>query len=99
MWETWTAPEGETIETCSILTTDANELMRSVHDRMPVILAPGDFALWLDAEVRDPAKLQHLYRPFETSHLQEWEVATLVNSTRNTSEECIKPALTQAPLF
>lgn len=99
IWEVWTASEGGVIETCSILTTDANDLVRSVHDRMPVILAPDDFTLWFDPLMKDPARLQHLYRPFDPSHLQEWEVAPLVNSVRNNSEECIRALLPQGSLF
>lgn len=99
IWEIWRAPEGELIETCSILTTDANELVRSVHDRMPVLLAPEDFGPWLDLELTNPVEVQHLYRPFAEDHLQVWEVATVVNSTRHNTEECIKPMLTQATLF
>lgn len=99
IWEAWKNPGGEIIETCSILTTDANELVRSVHDRMPVILAHGDLGLWLDHGITDPAKVQHLYRPFPEDQLQEWEVASLVNSTRNHTAECIQPMMRQGALF
>ena len=99
IWETWKAPGGEIIETCSILTTDANELVRLVHDRMPVLLSASDFPLWLDHAMTEPDKLQHLYRPFAEDQLQKWEVAPLVNSTRNSSPECIKPVLTQEAMF
>ena len=52
LWEKWQAPEDEVIESCTILTTDANDLTRPIHDRMPVILKPEDYDLWLDPEVK-----------------------------------------------
>jgi len=99
LWESWKSPEGEVVETCSILTTGANEILASIHDRMPVLLAPGDFGLWLDQGITNPANLQHLYRPFPADQLQKWEVSPLVNSTRNNTPECIEPVRKQGTLL
>ena len=52
LWERWQAPEDEVIESCTILTTDANDLTQPIHDRMPVILHPKDYDLWLDPDIK-----------------------------------------------
>lgn len=57
LWEEWER-EGEVIKSCSILTTEANELMRPIHERMPVILFPADYDLWLDPQVQDSGRVQ-----------------------------------------
>lgn len=63
VWEHWTSPEMEEVLTCTIITTAANELMKSVHDRMPVILSREDEAMWLDPKVHEPEKLLPLLKP------------------------------------
>lgn len=92
IWESWKSPDGGTVETCSILTTAANQLMASIHDRMPVILHKGEFQLWLDRTVNDPHELQPLYQPYPAELMQEWQVSTAVNSPRNSDPSCIDPA-------
>jgi putative SOS response-associated peptidase YedK len=69
LWESWTAPEGEIIESCTILTRDANDLTRPIHDRMPVILHPRDYELWLDLEVKNPNLLKPLLRPYPSEEM------------------------------
>ena len=56
LWEAWRSPEGQVLETCTILTTNANTTVAPIHNRMPVILHPVDFRLWLDREVHDADK-------------------------------------------
>ena len=63
LWETWQIPGGGELDSCTILTTTPNSLMRAIHDRMPVILEPEDFAMWLDPSER-PENGLHLLRPF-----------------------------------
>lgn len=96
LWETWTSPDGSEIESCTILTTDANELMSSVHNRMPLILAQEDWSEWLSTGVDDPpaklSTLQHLFRPYPGERMQMAPVSTYVNNARNEGEECIAPA-------
>jgi putative SOS response-associated peptidase YedK len=53
LWEKWRSPDGDDVESCSIIVTDANEIMRPIHDRMPVILAPGDWDAWLETDAKD----------------------------------------------
>jgi putative SOS response-associated peptidase YedK len=91
IWESWKSPGGETVESCAVLTTSSNELIEPLHDRMPVILHPGEFRLWLDPEISDPAKLGHLYLPFSPALMEMYPVSPLVNSPRNDSPDLIKP--------
>jgi putative SOS response-associated peptidase YedK len=95
LWERWTSPDGSEIESCTILTTDANELMAPVHNRMPVILAPDDYAAWLGTGVDDTpaalATLQHLFRPYPSEGMKLYPVSTYVNNPRNDREACVKP--------
>lgn len=62
LWELWHGPGGVTVESCSIIVTDANEIMRPIHDRMPVVLAPGDWDAWLEADAKDAGGLQSLLK-------------------------------------
>ena len=93
LWERWRSPEGEDLESCSIIVTDANELMRSIHDRMPVILAPGDWSAWLESEAKDAVSLQSLLKPYPARGMTAWSVSTQVNSPRNDSVECMEAVL------
>jgi putative SOS response-associated peptidase YedK len=64
LWEHWKNREsGEVINSCAIIVTDANDLMKSIHDRMPVILEPGDFDWWLETSPQDAQSLLTLLRP------------------------------------
>lgn len=91
LWETWKDPKGELVHTCTILTTEPNGLMSSIHDRMPVILKPEDEATWLDSSIQDVEKLKHLLHPFkEESLMDTYEVSDQVNSPKNNSPELIE---------
>jgi putative SOS response-associated peptidase YedK len=91
LWETW-GPGGEAVESCAILTTQANALMRPIHERMPVILAPADYGLWLDGKVQDPARLQPLLRPYADGEMVAHAVSTWVNNPRHDDPRCLEPA-------
>jgi len=95
LWERWTK-SGEPIESCTVLTTGPNELMKEIHDRMPVILAPEDHALWLDPAVRDAEPLAHLYRPFPASEMEAFPVDPRVNSPASDDAACLRPMITHA---
>ncbi len=94
LWERWIGPEGEEIESCTILTTDANEEVARLHNRMPVILAPEDYATWLgDGQETAPAylaQLKHLFRPFPVGRLKLYPVSPYVNDPRNEGVACIE---------
>ena len=89
LWEHWKDADGETIETCTILTTEANDVLRPIHDRMPVILDPKDYDLWLDPAVQKSEPLQHLLRPYQAEAMTSYPVSTKVNNPVNNSPECI----------
>ncbi len=89
LWEHGEAPDGEAIESCTILTTEANEVLRPIHDRMPVILEPKDYDLWLDPTVQKPEPLQQLLCPYPPEAMTSYAVSTQVNNPANNSAECI----------
>lgn len=90
LWEHWER-DGQVIESCTIITTDANATMKSLHDRMPVILDPPDYPTWLgEVEAPSPA-LQDLLRPYAGAGLQAYAVSTRVNSPRNNDAACLEP--------
>lgn len=91
LYEIWTAPDGRRISTVTILTTEPNELMAPIHNRMPVILRPEDEALWLDRSVRDPEALSHLYAPYPAEELEAYPVSKAVGNVRNDDPSCIEP--------
>lgn len=93
LWEAWRSPEGQVLETCAILTTAANATVATIHDRMPVILRPDEFGLWLDRQVHDAERLTPLFTPYPADRLISYRVSTLVNSPANDSPECIEPSL------
>ncbi len=91
LWERWEEEgKGRVVESCTILTTGANELLRRLHDRMPVLLDPPDFEQWLDPE-SDPAALRSLLQPAPEGGLKMVPVSSVVNSPKNEDPECIKP--------
>lgn len=92
LWETWSGPNGELLESCTILTTRANTLVAPVHDRMPVILSPRDYGLWLDPSVQNPSDILPLLRPYDPSAMAGREVSTMVNSPRNDGRQLVEPA-------
>ena len=90
LWESWKAPDGETIESCTILTTDANDLTRTIHDRMPVILHPNEYDLWLDPEVKDPNLLKPLLRPYPSDEMIVQPVSPKVNKASYDAADCVE---------
>ena len=90
LWEIWQGADGSHLETCTILTTTPNELMAPIHNRMPVILEPADFDMWL-APGDHPDQALHLLRPYPAAKMAAYPVSTLVNSPANDTPECIAP--------
>ncbi len=89
LWESWKAPDGNELETFTILTTAANTLVAPIHDRMPVILTSDTFNLWLSHNMHDPDQLQPLYQPFYAEQLQSFKVPDLVNNPHLDRPACI----------
>ena len=97
LWDRWEGQIGDeesTIESCTILTTSANDLMKPLHDRMPVILDPRDYDLWLDPAVEDADKVRPLLVPYPPALMTSFPVSTHVNSPRYDDPLCIAPAET-----
>lgn len=90
LWERW-RNDAEIIESCAIITTEANGFVSKVHDRMPLILPEQVYNQWLDASLRDPAALRPLLKPYDASQLQACPVSTRVNSPRIDDVACIDP--------
>lgn len=78
------------IESCTIVTTAANRMMSELHERMPVILAPNDYAAWLDPSVEDTNSLQHMLAPCGEDELIAEPVSTHVNKVANDDSRCIQ---------
>jgi putative SOS response-associated peptidase YedK len=88
LWDRWKDGSGNVIESCTILTTEANSLLKPIHNRMPVILHPDDYDLWLDPGVTDPARVADLLKPFDAQQMRVYPVSSAVNSVKNDSPEC-----------
>ena len=91
LWEVWHDASGSEIRTFTIITTDANEFMAPIHDRMPVILHKSDYDLWLDPGEVPAAKLQPLLRGYEASKMTAYEVSKAVNTPSIDDPQLIQP--------
>ncbi|MEX0716316.1 MAG: SOS response-associated peptidase [Planctomycetaceae bacterium] len=91
LWERWAKGAEGPIESFTIITTDANELVADIHDRMPVILPAEHYGVWLDLEIDDSKALESLLVPYSANEMLAVPVSTAVNSPRNDSPECIVP--------
>ena len=90
LWDTWTSPEGEAIRTCTIITTDPNDLLKPIHDRMPVILTRDAEGVWLDPTIQEPARLLPLLKPYPPEEMEVYPVSTWVNKPAHDSPACIE---------
>ena len=91
LWERWDSPEGSTILSCTIITTEPNELLAGIHNRMPVILTPQAYPLWLDPGEPPVPALMDLLKPFPADEMRAYPVSKLVNSPENDQPALIKP--------
>lgn len=91
LWEKWKSPEGEMTESCTIITTPANELVAPVHDRMPAILKPEDYDTWLDPRMKDPKVLLKLLTPFPSELMVSVPVSSKVNKATYEGPDCVEP--------
>jgi putative SOS response-associated peptidase YedK len=90
LWEHWKAPNGKEIETSTIVTTEANDLLRPLHDRMPVILPREHYADWLDPQ-RKEDELLSLLIPYPVRLLTMYPVSDWVSNARHEGERCLTP--------
>lgn len=91
LWEIWHASDGSEIRSCTIITTQPNLLMEQIHNRMPVILEPQDYQLWLSPEELETSTLAPLLKPYEADDMKAYPVSRLVNSPNNDQPDCILP--------
>lgn len=89
VWESWRAPNGEILRTCCLITTEPNEIMTPVHDRMPVIVSPDDYAQWLTGELDEA---QALVKPYSIEAMQAWAVSKRVSRSGEEGADLIDPA-------
>jgi putative SOS response-associated peptidase YedK len=92
LWEAWEDPDHAMLETCTLLTTGPNELIRPIHDRMPAILSPDAYGPWLDPAVQDARQLATLLRPYPSDQMEAYAVSSFVNSPANEGPRCIERA-------
>jgi len=97
LWETWSGPNGEELDTATIVTTDANATLASIHDRMPVIVPPEAFDLWLDCAKVDETTASVLIAPAPDELLEAYEVSTAVNRTANDNPKLLEPVAPGEP--
>jgi putative SOS response-associated peptidase YedK len=90
LWDEWNSPEGDQLRTACILTTAPNEVVKPIHDRMPVILPTESYQTWLSPEEVKPEQLQPLMIPYPAGEMQAYAVSTFVNSPKNNSPQCIQ---------
>jgi putative SOS response-associated peptidase YedK len=90
MWDHWEG-EGESMESCSIIVMPANEIMRPLHDRMPVIIGPAHYEPWLDSRVTDRAEIMGYLNSAPSTSLVTYPVSTWVNSPKHDDEPCMEP--------
>jgi putative SOS response-associated peptidase YedK len=95
LWERWQSTDGSEVLSTTIITTEPNELMANLHNRMPVILPTNVYAQWIDPAAQSPSRLQNLLIPFPSKEMEAYPVSTLVNSPHNDTEECILPILSR----
>jgi putative SOS response-associated peptidase YedK len=90
IWEHWER-DGKTLDSCSIIVTAANTLMKPIHERMPVILPPERYDDWMDPSVREPETLLPLLAPYPAEQMTMHKVKTTVNSPRNEGPDLVEP--------
>jgi putative SOS response-associated peptidase YedK len=91
IWSKYTKNDGSTLFTCSVITTEANSLIKNIHNRMPVILEPNAINIWLNSTLTNPKDLKTLLKPCDASLLKMTPVSKLVNNARIDSPECSQP--------
>jgi putative SOS response-associated peptidase YedK len=91
LWESWNSPDGSQILSCTIITTQPNDFVASIHDRMPVILPDESYNEWLQPGETDTTHLAKLLAPYQASQMLAYPVSTIVNSPANDLPDAIKP--------
>nr|WP_269719707.1 SOS response-associated peptidase family protein [Bacillus sp. AP8] len=90
LWESWKSPLGNTIFSCTIITTKANSFMSTIHERMPLIVKPEDEKLWLNPRNSPNSLFTRIIQPYADDLIEAYEVSSDVNSTKNNNSDLIK---------
>ena len=97
LWDQWTRPDGEIIESCTVLTTSPNSLVEDLHNRMPAIVAPEKYDLWLDPDVTDFEAIREILKPYDASLMRRYPVSRKLNNSRIDDAESASPATLDTP--
>jgi putative SOS response-associated peptidase YedK len=92
LWDHWEG-EGKSLDSCSIIVMPANEVMKPLHERMPAIIAPAHYDLWLDPRITDKDEIMQLLNSAPSGSLRAYPVSPWVNVPKHDDERCITPAL------
>lgn len=95
LWEHWQGEGGDSVESCTIIVTEANDKLRPIHDRMPVILDPVDYEVWLDPEMQDPDVLKPMLRSYPEEMVTFYPVSRKVGNPSYDNPDCIEPLTTE----
>ena len=99
LWDQWKSPDGEIIESCTILTTTPNSLVEDMHDRMPVIVPPEKYDVWLDPDVNDFDAIKDILKPYDAAQMRRYPVSTKLNNSKNEGAEVGAPITLDGRLF
>ena len=97
LWDEWRSPDGETIESCTILTTGPNSLVADLHDRMPVIVTPDKYDVWLDPDVNDFNMIRGILKPYDANLMRRYPVSRKLNNSRIDDPEAASPVTLDIP--
>jgi putative SOS response-associated peptidase YedK len=98
IWDSWTSPQGEVVDSFTIITTAANDQIRGIHDRMPVIFrTPDEIGRWLDPALREAKGIVKLLEALPNGALESYPVSTAMNSGRNDVPSCIEAVTDDSP--
>jgi len=92
LWDKWEPQGGEAVESCTILTTGPNDVLRPIHERMPVIVDPQAYNLWLNPTVQQVEAIQPILQPCPADRMEAYPVSLLVNNPRHDAPACLEPA-------
>ncbi len=98
LWDQWRSPDGEIIESCTILTTTPNSLVGDMHDRMPVIVTPDKYDVWLDPDVTDFDAIRDSLKPYDVAQMRCYPVSTKLNNSQNEGAESATPVTLDTPI-
>jgi putative SOS response-associated peptidase YedK len=92
LWETWHDPGGSAVQSCTIITTEPNELMKDIHDRMPAIVREEQYRAWLDPKEKAAEEVLPLLGPYPAGEMEAFAVSKTVNNPKNETAACLEPA-------